>query len=277
LVNSLKEYGTSKSASIDVGVDRFHFDGASSLEGGQGPLTTTERRHVTNIVLGMIFNIISSGTSPHDLAPFIHFMSSNLDDVQESAAEGGRTNSTEDLDSRRTITVSCCTLFLLLLQVRPVIPGLYESFAHTCGGVQGAASWILMAMVNSTDDTIRSLGIRCVAAYLDVTSRGADAPLSLGSLMQPAASDHGTVGSDMSSTVRRAATARFSRLAQGLASIGPRAIVLAPSKLTARVVFKVRNCRLRSSRTTCVSDIVFSHCMLAAPVAPLEESPISVG
>ena len=130
-------------------------------------------------------------------------------------------------------------LLLFWLRVRPVIPGLYESFAHTCGGVQGGVSWILIAMINSFDDSIRSLGVRCVAAYLDVTSRGADAPLSLGSLLQPAPSDHGNTAADMSFTVRRAATIRFNRLAQGLASMGPRAVVLAPSKLTARVVFKV--------------------------------------
>jgi len=237
LVNTLKEYALLKSTDGENDVDRFSSE-ETSASCADCSLTMMERRHVTNVILGMIFNIIGSGTSPHDLAPFIHFLSINLEDDQERPEIGEENRLSDVINDKRRITVSCCTLFLFLLQVRPVIPGLFESFAHTCGGVQGAVSWILSAMVNSLDDTIRSLGIRCVAAYLDVTSRGADAPLSLGSLVQPAGSDHGTVRADMSSTVRRASH-RFTRIAQGLASMGPRAIVLAPSKLTARVVFKV--------------------------------------
>jgi hypothetical protein len=128
---------------------------------------------------------------------------------------------------------------LLLLQLRPIVPGLFESFAHCCGGVQGGASWILKALVDSPDDLTRSLGIRSIAAYLDVTSRGADLPLSLGSLLQ-ASSSSSDVTHDVSSTVRRAST-RISQLAKGLASSGTnvRSAGFPSSKLTSRVVFKV--------------------------------------
>jgi hypothetical protein len=108
--------------------------------------------------------------------------------------------------------------------------------------------WILSAMVNTFDDRIRSLGVRSVSAYLDFTSRTPDAPLSLGAPLQPSESET-PPATDVSSSVRLASN-RFPLIAKGLAAMGPgvRAIVVTPSKLTARVVFKLLWHFLKSHR-----------------------------
>ena len=92
------------------------------------------------------------------------------------------------------------------------------------------------------DDEIRSLGIRCIATFLDMTNRGPDMPLSLGTVAKPTAVNHETHNNDVSATVRRAST-RISEIAKGLAtgSQSYRPIILQSSRLTARVVYKVRS------------------------------------
>ena len=273
MVNVLKEYSIiSTKTSVNVeDVARFNEEPVAGYS--DSALTHVQTRLATNVVLGMIFSVIATGTSPQDLSPFIRLISSNFDldvcnltDKEEKAS----TSSFDNITDRHRLTESACTVLLLLFQIRPAVPGLFESFAHTCGGVQGGVGWILCAMVNSQDDKIRSLGIRCLAAYLDVASRGADLPLSLGSSLLPSGSST-DITTDVSSTVRRAST-RFSRIAKGLAAMGPnaRAIVLPPSKLTARVVFKVRF----QVRQSCFLHLTLTRqrSLFAATLAPVKES-----
>jgi hypothetical protein len=239
MVNALKEYNTGGMglSKATQEIDRFH-EPIHETSSYYRPLTSAERSHASNILLGMIFNVIASGTSPVDLSPFLHLISFYLDVELDQPTDDCTYDPSLAVEERRSLSVAACTILLLLLQTRPNIIGFFESFAHTCGGVQAGASWILIALVNSPDDMIRSLGIRCIAAYLDVTSRGADSPLSLGSVPTPIESN--SEMSHVSSTVRRAST-RITQLAKGLTVVGPsaRSVVLPPSKLTARVVFKV--------------------------------------
>jgi hypothetical protein len=215
------------------------------------PFTTTECCHVADILLGMIFEVLVSGTSPTDLAPFLHFIAFRLDaefdEVTQAPTEAS--SSTERREERLVLTTKACTILLFLLQIRPPVPGLFESFAHCCGSVQGGVGWILSAMVNTLDDRIRSLGVRSVSAYLDFTSRSPDAPLSLGAPSQPSEAETPS-SADVSSSVRLASN-RFPLIAKGLAAMGPgvRAIVVTPSKLTARVVFKLLWHLLKSHRS----------------------------
>jgi Domain of unknown function (DUF4704) len=243
MVNAIKEYSTgARTSTAEHELDRYTGENFAATFRDQS-LTAMERHHASNILLGMIFNVTASGTSPRDLSPFLHLISFNLEVELDSPVDESVSDLSfiaSSLEERRKLTVKSCTILLLLLQVRPTVTGLFESFAHTCGGVQGGASWILTAMVNSAEDDIRALGVRCIAAYLDVTFRGADLPLSLGLLLQPSGSSS-EMRNDVSSTVRRAST-RFSQIAKGLTTVGPnaRSVVLPPSKLTARVAFKVR-------------------------------------
>jgi Domain of unknown function (DUF4704) len=238
----LKEYNAFPSSTDplnDSNVDRFisNLDESTVL---RHSLTPIERRRGSNILLGMIFGVLSSGVTPLNLVAFLDLASLQFDaEVDTSQSDTKSVLSVNDSSERRVLTVGVCTLLLLLLQLRPVVDGLYESFAHVCGGVQSGASWILMTMINAADDEIRSIGIRCLAAYLGVTNCGADMPLALGSSMKPSGSNP-DMGHDVSSTVRRAST-RITQIAKGFTSHTPsyRPVSLHSSKLTARVVFKV--------------------------------------
>jgi len=247
MINALKEY-SSMSGSL-AHLDRFETRKKHS-ESRDVPFTVAECRHGTDILLGMIFEVLASGTSPADLAPFLHFVAFNLDvEFDEATEEVANLSAlSERRKERLHLTTKACTVLLFLLQIRPPVPGLFESFAHCCGSVQGGVGWILSAMVNTYDDGIRSLGIRCVSAYLDVASKSPDTPLSLGAPL-PSTEVEVPSATDVTSSVRRAST-RFPLIAKGLAAMGPgvRAIVVTPSKLTARVVFKLLWHLLKSHR-----------------------------
>jgi hypothetical protein len=129
-------------------------------------------------------------------------------------------------------------LLLLLLQMKPAVPNLYESFAHCCGSVEGAAGWILCSLVNSFDDTLRALGVKCIVAYIEKTSRSPDSPLSLG-LIPESEVTASTIpeGANTNSRIQS-----ILAVGKGLAGMGPagvRSIVVPPSRLTARVTYKL--------------------------------------
>lgn len=205
------------------------------------PLDLAESRHICDILLGMIFEILGSGTLPRDLAPFLNLLSYCLDsEWDESSQEMG--DKSEILRTGRrleryTLAVKGCALLLLLLQMKPAVPNLYESFAHCCGSVEGAAGWILCSLVNSFDDTLRALGVRCIVAYIDKTSKSPDSPLSVGSV--PEVETTAATTPEGSNTNRRIQS--IFAVGKGLAGMGPgaRSIVLPPSKLTARVTYKL--------------------------------------
>lgn len=190
---------------------------------------------ISDTLLGMIFMILSSGVTPQDFSPFLCGLTFNLDSLASS-------NSTE---WQSLLTTKLCAVLLFLLQVRPQIAGLYESFALCCGSTQGAVGWLLCSMVKSSDDQIRSIGVRCVAAYLEVTSKGPDSPLAIGShlVLSPDPVD-ATSGENQSSV------SRFGRLAKGFVVMAPamKAVTLTPTKQTPRVVIKLLWHLLKSRR-----------------------------
>jgi hypothetical protein len=241
MLNLLRDICSYKTNLTDGELNRFT-NGNVALVADYG-LSSLEVIQVESIILAMIFNIIVAGTSPTDFSLFMRFLTVNL----EALGTASTTNKCENGNGYRDdgwehrLNLKMCILLLFLMQIRPVVNGLFESFAYACGGVQGGAGWILCALVNSVDDEIRSLGIRCLASYLDVTARGADSALSIGSLsMHTGAIPITEKGSDMASTVLRASS-RITLMAKGLTSLGPNSgsFHLPPSKLTARVVFKV--------------------------------------
>ena len=211
-----------------------------------------QRMEVAEIILGMIFNVLASGSTPEQLSPFLNFISSALDKEWDGASR-----------AHQEVSVRACIVLYLLLQIRPAVSGLFESFAESTGSFQSGAAWIICSMVNAGDDEIRSLGIRSIASYLDVTSQGADAALGLGSPLPP--HDPEPPGTDVASNVLRASN-RIGRLAKGLAAIGPatRVIGLSSSKLTPRVIFKLLWHFLRSQRYN-LSD--FTHTALLSLIS----------
>lgn len=187
------------------------------------------------IILGILFTVMQSGTSPANFSPFLNFLSVKL------GVLGSNSNGSHS--SGREILIGACTVLVFLLQLRPVVPNLFASFAHCCGSVQDGAAWILCAMVNVEDDEIRALGIRAISAYLEITSSGPDATLALGN----AADQNGepieqtNSSAEPTSHTLRSSTRLSQRIAEGLAAMGPgaRAIGLMQAKLTARVVYKL--------------------------------------
>lgn len=212
----------------------------------RGPLTLIERRYMTDIVLGMIFMILGSGTNPDDLAPFMNLLSLTLySEWDESSQEMGEKNQIvrngQRLE-RYNFSVDACTVLLFLLQIKPPVPNLVASFAHCCGSVEAGAGWILCSVVNSFDDTLRSLGVRCISTYMELTAKSPDSPLSLG-VPPEAAEGAAKVGDGSTTSSGKIQSRKLALLAvgKGLASMGPgaRSVVLQPSKLTARVTYKL--------------------------------------
>lgn len=211
-----------------------------------GPLSLPERRHICDIVLGMIFEILGSGTTPRHLSPFLDLLSYCLDsEWDESSQEMGEKNQiarSGPRNERYLLAVKGCSIFLFLLQIKPPIPNLVVSFAHCCGSVEEGAGWILCSMVNSFDDTIRGLGVRCLSSYMEITATSPDSPLSIGN--QEVEAKGSSTGDRPSSNQRKIQSGRLALLAvgKGLAAMGPagvRSIVLPPSKMTARVIYKL--------------------------------------
>ena len=207
----------------------------------RGPLTVVERRHASDVLLGMVFEILATGTFVRDLSPFLNFLSYCLDsEWDESSREMGEKNQIERTgprEERYRFAVKGCTALLLLLQIKPQVPNLFESFAQCCGSLEGAAGWILCAVVNSFDDTIRSLGMRCLVAFTDKTAKSPDSPLSLGTAPEP----EGARPAPAEGTRANRRIQSILAVGKGLAGMGPgaRSIVLPPSRLTARVTYKL--------------------------------------
>jgi hypothetical protein len=195
---------------------------------------------VSDYVYGIIFELLASETSSCDLSPLLNYVSYHADCISTSHISN---NKAHIMEVRKGGTI-----LLFLLQIRPRITGLYESFAQCCGSIQSGIAWLLSCMINTPDDEIRSLGLRCVASYLDATSKGPDSPLALTTASH--LSDTEAVKSGEASSSVSRARSRVALIAKGIASIGPsaRSIILAPSKITARVALKYIWNLLRSTR-----------------------------
>ena len=223
------------------GIDHENDEGGDMMD-GCSPLTLRERRHVRRIVLGMIFEILISGTSSRDLGPLLRFISGNMTTQGVSPSE-----TTREPSLRHQIQLELCTMLLLLLQLTPPVPGLMESFAQCCGSVQGGVGWILSVMVKPADEKMMALGIRCVFAYLRSSTKGDDHPISLHNAIHHTSQNHedaNPVSTAEAASLKTVALASstVASFAKGLASMGPGArasMVLFPSKLTARVVWKL--------------------------------------
>ena len=77
---------------------------------------------------------------------------------------------------RYLAAAKACTVLLFLMQSRPPVPHLYKSFEDYFDTEDAVASWILCCMVNSFDDFVRSLGIRCLTSFLQVVALSASSP-----------------------------------------------------------------------------------------------------
>lgn len=142
------------------------------------PLTIRERRHVTDVILGMVATIFQSGTTSAQLSSLLNYISFNADYEWEQGSQQSQIGRNPNIRvgtrlERHLTTVKASTILSVLLKARPINPDLVSSLDSCCGGPQGNVSWILSTLVNTFDDEIRSIGIRCLADYMDIlVSRG---------------------------------------------------------------------------------------------------------
>ena len=118
-----------------------------------GVLTTAERRHLIDVIMGILLTVLSVEVKTSHLLPLIQFISFNLDmeweannpkDVKDVDVEHTG-NSSETRQHRFAASEKACSLLMLLLQTRPVVPGLYETLNQCVGDT---VSWLLCCMVN---------------------------------------------------------------------------------------------------------------------------------
>jgi hypothetical protein len=77
--------------------------------------------------LGKLFGVLVVGTLPRDLGTFLRFISMNVVEANENGTE---------VSLQHQMKLELCTVLLFLLQLTPAVPGLMQSFAQCCGGVQ---------------------------------------------------------------------------------------------------------------------------------------------
>lgn len=133
-----------------------------------------ERRHLIDVILGILVKTMTVKSTRLQLVPIVNYISFTLDAEFEMASQQKKKKHTDEnqskADSQREKCIASsklCTMILHLLEMRPVIPGLFESFELCFGSPDGTASWILCCMVNSFDEFIRAIGIRTLTAYID--------------------------------------------------------------------------------------------------------------
>lgn len=151
-------------AKIEEDVDEDHFFHEPTLSPG-------DECFVVDVLLGMVAVMLSHKCPSEDLSRLITFITYNLDLEWES--HSAAINSSIDHSARRTgryrSTVKAVSiLFFLLQQTR--VPNLMHCLGDIFDDGNCVASWMLCCLVNSFDDRIRGLGIKCLAAYLRFTS-----------------------------------------------------------------------------------------------------------
>eukprot|EP00979_Chaetoceros_neogracilis_P000585 scaffold140_cov259-Chaetoceros_neogracile.AAC.5 len=114
-------------------------------------LTRAERSHLVDVIMGILLTLLSVEISTSNLLPLIQFISFNLDNEWE--AHNNKGNDTEPSESATTRTryqrfaasEKSCALLMLLLETRPVIPGLFETLNQILGDT---VCWLLCCMVH---------------------------------------------------------------------------------------------------------------------------------
>ena len=130
-------------------------------------LTAPERQFVVDTVFGIILIMLSRRCTVNHLHPLVVFITFNLDKQWESTSSTIETAVAETRSRNSTYksTLKAVSILFFLLQKSQVY-NLVESLADIFDNANGVASWILCCLVNSFDDEVRGLGIKCLASYL---------------------------------------------------------------------------------------------------------------
>ena len=149
-------------------------------------MTPAERCFVVDTLLGMTVMMFSQRCPTQDLTPLLTFITYNLDleweaksaDIKnKNGNNGGGAGNLPPAkhDNHRYLSTVKATSILFFLLQKPNVPGLIDSLTDIFGNPSCVACWMLCCLVNSFDDTIRGLGIKCLAAYLRTTTASSTA------------------------------------------------------------------------------------------------------
>lgn len=130
-------------------------------------LTAAERLFVVDTVFGIILIMLSRRCTVNHLHPLVVFITFNLDKQWESTSSTIETAvaETRSRNSTHRSTLKAVSILFFLLQ-KSQVHNLIESLADIFDNANGVASWILCCLVNSFNDEVRGLGIKCLASYL---------------------------------------------------------------------------------------------------------------
>ena len=141
------------------------------------PLYLSERVFVIDVIFSIIATVLSERCTTQDLYPLITFITFNLDVEWEAASASVKSDSNGSITKSTTTTTTAyeaslkaVSILFFLLQTRPSVPNLIETLTDIFEHGSGVASWMLCCLVNSFDDKIRGLGIKCLSAYLQSVS-----------------------------------------------------------------------------------------------------------
>lgn len=116
--------------------------------------------------------MLQSGTTSGQLVPLLNYISFNADYDWEQGSRLSQAGMNPNIRSgtrleRHISTVKASTILGVLLKARPIDSELQSSLVSCYGSSQGFLSWILSTLVNTFDDEIRAIGIKCLADCMD--------------------------------------------------------------------------------------------------------------
>jgi hypothetical protein len=127
----------------------------------------------------MIATILQSSATPAQLAALVNYISFNADYEWEEASRQSQIGFDPNIRDgtryeRHHANIKASTILSVLLKARPINLDLITSLGTCCGGPQALLGWILSTLVNTFDDEMRSVGIRCLADVMDAITSKAD-------------------------------------------------------------------------------------------------------
>ena len=138
------------------------------------PLTIAERSHAVDVIFGIMVTLLTHITAAEQLSPLLNFITFNLhleweEETSTLTKEKGSAFDTNRKE-RKLATNKACVVLLYLLQCQPEVPGLHERMLECMNSKYAVGSWILCCLVNSHDEFVRSIGMRCLTSFLEVNS-----------------------------------------------------------------------------------------------------------
>jgi hypothetical protein len=136
-------------------------------------LTIRERRQIIDIILGMIAMIVNSGTPSSQLSSLLSYIAFNADYEWDKGSRRSKLGENPNIRigtrlERHRANVKATAILCSILKARPAQMESIARITFCCGNPQIFMAWILSTLINTFDDEMRSIGIRCLADYIEI-------------------------------------------------------------------------------------------------------------